>query len=267
MTENGRRAGFLKILRDTTAEREAMEDRLLVEQERARLLVAEQHARREAEAANEAKDRFLAILSHELRTPLAPIHMTLYTLEHERRLTALGRESLGIIRRSVEMEVRLIDDLLDVSRIVHGKLQLALAPVDLHACVLRAVDFCRDEVENADIKLETALEASPAEVMGDAARLQQVFWNLLKNAAKFSPSGGLITVRSRTTRREDGPTGIVVEVADTGIGIEPEMLPKLFIAGRSGYRPAPRRAGAGIGDRQRHRTEPRRSHHGGEPRA
>jgi two-component system CheB/CheR fusion protein len=248
MTENGRRAGFLKILRDTTAEREAMEDRLLVEQERARLLVAEQHARREAEAANEAKDRFLAILSHELRTPLAPIHMTLYTLEHERRLTALGRESLGIIRRSVEMEVRLIDDLLDVSRIVHGKLQLALAPVDLHACVLRAVDFCRDEVENADIKLETALEASPAEVMGDAARLQQVFWNLLKNAAKFSPSGGLITVRSRTTRREDGPTGIVVEVADTGIGIEPEMLPKLFIAFEQGGPDIVRRhGGLGLG--------------------
>ena len=249
MTENGIPTGFLKIMRDTTAERQAMEDRQLVEAERARLLVAEQYARREAEAANEAKDRFLAILSHELRTPLAPIQMTLYTLGHEKRLSALGRESLEIIRRSVEMEVRLIDDLLDVSRIVHGKLEPRLAPMDLHACVLRAVEVCRDEMMNtANLQLVTELEASPSEIIGDAARLQQVFWNLLKNAAKFSPHGGIVTVRSRNTHRPDGTTNIVVEVIDTGIGIDPGMLPRLFRAFEQGGPDVVRRyGGLGLG--------------------
>jgi two-component system CheB/CheR fusion protein len=248
MTERGAPTGFLKIMRDTTAERRAMEERLLVEAERARLLVAEQYARREAETANEAKDRFLAILSHELRTPLAPIQMTLYTLGHEKRLSALGRESLEIIRRSVEMEVRLIDDLLDVSRIVHGKLEPRLAPMDLHACVLRSVEICRDEIDTANLTLVTELEASPSEIIGDAARLQQVFWNLLKNAAKFSPNGGVITVRSRTTQRPHGAIGIVVEVADTGIGIEPELLPKLFRAFEQGGPDVVRRyGGLGLG--------------------
>ena len=248
MAAHGRPTGFLKIMRDTTAERQALEDRLLVEEERARLFVSEQHARREAEHANEAKDRFLAILSHELRTPLAPIQMTLYTLEHEKRLSSLGRESLEIIRRSVEMEVQLIDDLLDVSRIVHGKLEPRLAPMDLHACVRRAIDICRDEVKGPGLELVTTLEASSSQIHGDAARLQQVFWNLLKNAAKFSPHGGVITVRSRNTHRVDGTTGILVEVADTGIGIAPEMLPKLFNAFEQGGPDVVRRyGGLGLG--------------------
>jgi two-component system CheB/CheR fusion protein len=248
MAENGRPTGYLKIMRDTTAERRAMEDRQLVEQERARLLVAERDARQEAESANEAKDRFLAILSHELRTPLAPIHMTLYTLEHEKRLSKLGRESLAIIRRSVEMEVRLIDDLLDVSRIVHGKLEPRLEPMDLHACVLRAIEVCKDELAGANLQLVTALEAAPAEVSGDAARLQQVFWNLLKNAAKFSPRGGMITVSSRNRRRADGTDGIVVEIADNGIGIDPAVLPNLFNAFEQGGPDVVRRyGGLGLG--------------------
>ena len=207
MMENTRPAGFLKIMRDTTSERQATEDRLLVEQERARLFDAEQHARQEAEAANEAKDQFLAILSHELRTPLAPIQMTLYTLEREKRLTSLARESLAIIRRSVEMEVRLIDDLLDVSRIVHGKLDLKLEPMDLHACALRAIEVCQEEINAAGLQVVTELEASPAEVIGDAGRLRQVFWNLLRNAAKFTPAGGKITVRSHTRKSDDGAPG------------------------------------------------------------
>ncbi len=248
MTENGRTTGFLKIMRDATAEQQALEDRRLVEEERARLLIAEQHARQEAEAANEAKDRFLAILSHELRTPLAPIQMTLYTLDREKRLSALGRESLAIIRRSVEMEVRLIDDLLDVSRIVHGKLNLKLAPMDLHACVLRSIEVCQEEVAAAGLKITTALEAAPAAVVGDAGRLQQVFWNLLKNAAKFTPPGGEITVRSRAVARADGSRGIVVEVADTGIGIAADVLPKLFNAFEQGGPDVVRRyGGLGLG--------------------
>jgi two-component system CheB/CheR fusion protein len=248
MQEDGRPTGYLKIMRDTTVERRAMEDRLLVEQERANLLIAERHARQEAESANEAKDRFLAILSHELRTPLAPIHMTLYTLEHEKRLSALGRESLAIIRRSVEMEVRLIDDLLDVSRIVHGKLEARLEPMDLHACVRRAIEVCEDELAGANLQLVTALEAAPSEIIGDAARLQQVFWNVLKNAAKFSPKGGVITVRSRNSQRAGGTPGIVVEVADTGIGIEPAVLPNLFNAFEQGGPDVARRyGGLGLG--------------------
>jgi two-component system CheB/CheR fusion protein len=248
MTEDGRPTGYLKIMRDTTVERQAMEERLLVEQERANLLISERHARQEAESANEAKDRFLAILSHELRTPLAPIHMTLYTLEHEKRLSALGRESLAIIRRSVEMEVRLIDDLLDVSRIVHGKLEARLEPMDLHACVRRAIEVCEEELAGGNLRLVTALEAAPSHTVGDAARLRQVFWNLLKNAAKFSPGGGVITVRSRNCRRADGTPGIILEVADTGIGIEPDVLPDLFNAFEQGGPDVARRyGGLGLG--------------------
>ena len=186
----GELLGFAKICRDLS-ERKAAED------ERARLLAAEQTARREAEAANAAKDRFLAALSHELRTPLAPVQMALFVLRREPQLERGGRDGLEMIRRNVELEARLIDDLLDVSRIAHGKLELTTGAASVHDCVRRAVEVCQGELDDRGLELTLALDAARDGVQGDAARLQQVFWNLLKNAAKFTPERGRVVVRSR----------------------------------------------------------------------
>ena len=214
--EDGTLVGFVKFARDLT-ERKHLED------ERDRLLAAEQAARQEAEAANRTKDRFLAALSHELRTPLAPVQVALYLMERAKGLPDSVRESVEMIRRNVETEVRLIGDLLDVSRIVHDKLELSLGPVDLHGCIRQALEVCQADFTTKEIKLTVALKARRHRVQGDASRLQQVFWNLFKNAAKFTPGGGSIAVRSRQT---DGK--IVVEVADDGVGIEADTLPKIF---------------------------------------
>ncbi len=214
--EDGVLVGFVKFARDLT-ERKQLED------ERARLLAAEQAARQEAEAANRTKDRFLAALSHELRTPLAPVQVALYLMERAKGLPDSVRESVEMIRRNVETEVRLIGDLLDVSRIVHDKLELSLGPVDLHGCIRQALEVCQADFTTKEIKLTVALKARRHRVQGDASRLQQVFWNLFKNAAKFTPGGGSIAVRSR---QADGK--IVVEVADNGVGIEADTLPKIF---------------------------------------
>jgi two-component system CheB/CheR fusion protein len=219
--------GYAKICRDLSA-------RKVAEDERARLLAAAQAARREAEAANRAKDQFLAVLSHELRAPLAPVQMALFALKLEKRLSARGRESLEMIERNVESETRLIDDLLDVSRIVHGKFDLMLAPMDLHACILRAVEVCEGDLRAKRLRLNQSLDAIHSHFQGDAARLQQVFWNLLKNAAKFTPEGGTITLLSIDVTGPNGAPGICVEVTDTGIGIPPEALPKLFDAFEQG---------------------------------
>ena len=216
LRESGSERSCLKILRDLTAAHQAEEDR-------AQLLAAEQAARQEAEAANKTKDHFLAALSHELRTPLAPVQMALYLMEREKKLPARVRESIKMIRRNVETEVRLIGDLLDVSRITHGKLELNPEPMDLHDCIRQALEVCREDFTAKALKLTVALEAREHRVFGETNRLQQVFWNLLKNAAKFTPQGGEITVRS--TNNGDG---IVVEVIDTGLGIEADALKKIF---------------------------------------
>ena len=226
--ESGALLGFAKICRDLT-ERKAAED------ERVRLLAAEQAARKEAEEANRAKDRFLAALSHELRTPLTPVRLALFALEQDAQLSAAAREALALIGRNVEVECRLIDDLLDISRVVHGKLALRPVPLDLHACVREALEVCRGELTAKGLQVTVNLEATRPQLTGDPSRLRQVFWNLLQNAAKFTPEGGAITVRSRD--REGG--GVAVEVADTGAGISPELLPKIFDAFERGTSKTP----------------------------
>lgn len=210
--------GFVKVCRDMT-------DRKAADDERTLLLASEQNARREAEAANAAKDRFLAALSHELRTPLVPVQMALFVLEREPQLSADARESVEMIRRNVALETRLIGDLLDVSRIMHGKLELTPGFADLHACVQGGIESCRAQIEERALELAVALEALEDTVDGDAMRLQQAFCNLLENAAKFTPAGGKISVRSRNAGRR-----IIVEISDTGAGIAAEALPRLFHA-------------------------------------
>ena len=223
MLENGVMVGFLKIMRDLTHERGLRE-------ERARLLAAEQAARREAEAANRTKDRFLAALSHELRTPLTPVQMALFGLRREKRLSSSGRDLLAMISRSVETEVRLIDDLLDVSRIVHGKLDLRLATMEVHTCLEHALEICQPEFAARRQLLTVALDAPRQALSGDPDRLKQVFWNLLRNAAKFTPDGGGITVRSR----DAGERGICLEIIDTGSGMDAATLGKVFDAFEQG---------------------------------
>lgn len=236
LREGGPQPGCLKILRDQTALHHA-------EDERTRLLQAEQAARREAEAANQTKDRFLAALSHEMRTPLAPIRMALHLLTRHKKLPDSVRQAHEMIRRNVDTEIRLIEDLLDVSRITHGKLELNPEPTDLHAAVQQALEVCQEDFVAKELQLSVALAAGRSQVMGDAHRLQQVFCNLLKNAAKFTPKGGHIAVRSSGS---DG--SIVVEVSDTGIGIEAGALPKVFDPFEQGEaRHAHRHGGLGLG--------------------
>ena len=202
-----------------------------------------QRAKNAAEEANKAKDEFLATLSHELRTPLNPILLMVSCLLRESTLSPEVRDALGIIQRNTELEARLIDDLLDLTRIVHGKIELRSRPVDLHNLIQMTCQICRTDLENKQLKLQLELQAPDPNTVGDGARLQQIMWNLLKNAIKFTPNGGTITVRSRT---EEG--FLALEVVDTGIGIDPAVIPTLFAPFEQGNAEVTRRfGGLGLG--------------------
>ncbi len=201
-------------------------------------------AKETAEAASHAKDRFLAILSHELRTPLTPVVTAAHALGEMVQLSPENQLLLDIIKRNVELEARLIDDLLDLTRLTTGKLTLELEPVDAHPLIARAIDICRGDFAMKDIELRTSLKARPSVVMADPARLQQLLWNILKNAAKFTSNGGLVTV---STEVIDGRR-LRIDVTDTGIGIEPDLLPRIFNAFEQGELTITRRfGGLGLG--------------------
>jgi signal transduction histidine kinase/CheY-like chemotaxis protein len=209
--------------------------------ERARLFEAERRARAEAERASEAKSEFLATLSHELRTPLTPVLLTVSLMESHPGLPEDLREDVATIRRNVELESRLISDLLDLTRVSRGKLQLDTQDVDLHLILRAAIDICQRE---ASARLSLDLRAARHMVRGDSTRLQQVFWNLINNAQKFTPPEGSITVRSTNA----GDNRIRVEVIDTGTGIDAALLPRLFNAFEQGEgRTAWQQAGLGLG--------------------
>ncbi|MGE5611979.1 MAG: PAS domain-containing protein [Bacillota bacterium] len=183
-------------------------------------------AKEMAERANSAKDRFLAVLSHELRTPLTPVLASIACLDNQPNLPESISESIRIIHRNIELEARLIDDLLDLTRIARGKLQLAMQVVDIHEVIYNALDICRSAINGRELHVATELKARRHHVRGDSSRLQQVLWNLLNNATKYTPAGGSITVR--TSNDEAGR--MVIDVTDTGIGIEPDMLSRIFKA-------------------------------------
>ena len=224
LLNNGQVTGFLKILRDATEELQAQEAREFVARERARLLEVEQAARQTAEEANAAKDHFLAVLSHELRTPLMPITMALAVLAGRADVSAPVRETLDMIQRNVNLESHLIDDLLDVTRIARGKMELARTDTDLHEAVRRAVEVSTPDIEAKGQRLTVDMSEGSCRLDGDPARLQQVFWNLLKNASKFTPTGGAIEIRARC--QEGGEA--TVEVTDTGIGLEAGAAERIF---------------------------------------
>lgn len=209
-------------------------------EERERRIRAES-AQAEAEEANAAKDRFLAMLSHELRTPLSPIVHAVALIEESECPPAI-REHIATIRRNVRLEARLIDDLLDLARIRNGKLRLELQPVDVHEVLRQAIKICYADLAERRIHVVEKLEAPEPHVRGDFARLQQVFWNLLTNAAKFSPENSTIEVRTFATE----PGGrISIEITDQGIGIAPEKLDRIFDAFEQGARHS--QAGLGLG--------------------
>ena len=164
------------------------------EQEYQALLAREQDARRDAENANRAKDDFLATLSHELRTPIAAILGWAQVLTTVQRDEATLHRALESIERNARQQVQLIDDLLDLSRIIAGKLRLDMRVVDLGPVVLAALDTARPAAQAKEIQIASYLEAGTDVVMGDPDRLQQVFWNLLSNAVKFTPRGGRVEV-------------------------------------------------------------------------
>jgi HAMP domain-containing protein/signal transduction histidine kinase len=182
--------------------------------------------------SNLAKDQFLAMLSHELRTPLTPVLATALELENEPDVRPDVRESLQMIRRNVELEARLIDDLLDLTRIDRGKVQLNFEIVDAHTLLQNALEICQPEIDRKHLKPSLNLGAKKVHMRADPARLQQIFWNLINNAVKFTPPNGQITI---TTTNDSGEK-LRVEIADSGMGIEPELLPKIFDAFEQGGR-------------------------------
>ncbi|PYS60668.1 MAG: hypothetical protein DMF76_13230, partial [Acidobacteria bacterium] len=193
------------------------------EEERAQLLVREQAARAEAELANRTKDEFLATLSHELRTPLSAI----LGWSHLLRTNNLGEVDLArgleTIERNARVQSQLIDDLLDVSRIISGKIAIEPRAVDLATVIEAAIDSVRPAFEAKEIQFETDLESRDCGVLGDANRLQQIFWNLFSNAVKFTPQSGKVRVQ---VREQD--FRVTVSVIDSGVGITPEFLPYIF---------------------------------------
>jgi two-component system CheB/CheR fusion protein len=186
-------------------------------------LIENEDVRKELEAASKAKDNFLAVLSHELRTPLTPVLMATRILERRADLAADLRESMEMIRRNVQIEAQMIDDLLDITRIERGKLEIAREPVDLHGMIQHAISIMDGELQERKQRLVVELNAEESEVLGDAIRLQQVMWNLIKNASKFSADEGEIRLKSWN---ESGR--IFVSVEDKGIGIEAGALESIF---------------------------------------
>jgi PAS domain S-box-containing protein len=208
---------------------------------------AMQQAKEAAELASRSKDNFLAVLSHELRTPLTPVLLAVSALVDDDALAPEIRPTLEMIFRNIEMEARLIDDLLDLSRIGRGGLRLERRPVDAHESARQAAEIYGGVIRDDGLELVLDLAAHAHHVQADPARLQQVVWNLIQNAVKFTPSGGTIWVRSRNAEAlGTGGTRLIIEVSDTGIGIEPQVLPRIFEAFEQGE-DALRRRSAGLG--------------------
>ena len=214
----------------------------MAERRRAEEALQQQNAA--VETANRTKDHFLAMLSHELRTPLTPVISALEALETEPAQTREVKSALAMIRRNVELETQLIDDLLDFTRIAKDKLQLRFAPVDAHVAISDVVEMCRAEAESRNLQVHLNLRANTHYVAADAAKFQQIIWNLLKNATKFTPEDGEIAISSSNP----SPEILTITVRDTGIGMESEIMQRIFDPFEQGNRSFERRfGGLGLG--------------------
>ncbi len=229
---NGQTLGAITLVAAESGRHFSEADLPFAEDLAARAAAAAENARlyREVRHANAAKDHFMAVLSHELRTPLNPVLMTVTDLERDDTVPAHVREQMTVVRRNVELEARLIDDLLDSTRIANGKLQLQRTVVDARELLRRAIAIVEGDARTQGVSLSVSTCEAPAPVDGDPARLQQVFWNVVKNAVKFTPSGGSVRVACEITDRGT----IRVSVTDTGVGIAPEDAAKIFNAFEQG---------------------------------
>jgi PAS domain S-box-containing protein len=221
--------GASKIARDIT-EKKRIEKEL-------------EHSREEAERANRSKDEFLAALSHELRTPLNPVLLLASDAAGDSALPAEVRANFDMIRRNIEVEARLIDDLLDLTRVSSGKLKLERRGVDVHEILDSVLRMVRGDIEHKQLILSRKFDSRPAVVFGDPVRLQQVFWNVLKNAIKFTSANGIITAETQVSDKE-----FKLVLSDTGIGMTQQELARAFDAFRYGNsEEAQRFGGLGLG--------------------
>ena len=226
--EHGGVRGFSKVTRDVS------------EQVRTRGMEAAKIA---AEKASQAKDDFLAALSHELRTPLTPaLAAASYLVSNASKLPPEFSDDLDVIRRNIQLEARLIDDLLDLTRISRGKLELRLARVDAHTAINDALQIAKEQINEKQLNVMTLFQAKRHFVRADAVRIQQVFWNLINNAAKFTGPAGQIEIQTRNDEDEH----FIFEITDTGIGIEPARRQTLFNAFEQGE-PSVTRQFGGLG--------------------
>lgn len=235
--------GFVKILRDQTEARKGQQALELSQQQLLVALAQNESARAALQSANAAKDQFLAVLSHELRTPLTPVVMAVHMLSRRGDLPPEVRETLEVIHRNIRIEAHLIDDLLDLTRISRGTLDIVREPVDMHEIIRSAADISMPDISGKHQELALQLNAPSQRIVGDAHRLQQLFWNLLKNSSKFTPARGHIGVVTRV----EGST-FIATVTDDGLGIDPDSLPHIFDAFTQGGAWVPQQfGGLGLG--------------------
>ena len=232
--ENGSIVGVIIVFHDVS-------ERRRTEREREKLLLSEQAARREAELAGRLKDEFLATVSHELRTPLSAILGWTTMLKNKQLKTGEAPKALEIIERNAKAQGEIINDLLDVSQLTTGKLTIDKQSVEIAALIRTTAELLRPQAITKGINLTVALERGELFVLGDAARLKQIVFNLVSNAVKFTPEGGSVEVRA--ARREDE---VEINVTDSGAGIDKEFLPFVFDKFRQGDG-SPTRTHGGLG--------------------
>lgn len=236
----GAQEGFLTAMVDVSEQRRLEHDRRQADEARARATRDREIAR----ASSDAKDRFLATLSHELRTPLNPVLAAVTDPDLTAQTPPNLRPLLAMIRRNVELEVRLIDDLLDVTRIARNRLVLERRDIDVHEAIRDVVGIVEDQSQQRRLRVSLAFEATRSFVHADPTRLRQVLWNLLGNAMKFTAPGGRIAV----TTQAAGDDRIEITVSDSGRGMDAETLSELFLpADQRTPRPLPDGAGLGLG--------------------